>query len=494
MKVIGNLERTVQAGLALFLGCALLASTATPAGADQCARPSGGGCKKKIQAALDAAAPGEQVLVYPGYYRETLTISTQGVKLVGMGAAPQDVVVDGEGSGDVVDIEANGVTVKNVKLANGSSYGIYVDGTNARIVNVRVFGSSSSSVYVADGATGALLMNSSFQGYGATNVYVDADDAQVIGCYLATGDDEGIDAYGDNIRVVDNVVRNCEDDYGIYIEGDGAVVRGNEVNTADSELIYISGNDAVIANNRVHAGSSYGIEVYGDNPLIRDNVVYGSYGYGVAAYGDQMHVINNVSHDITDDYGMDIHCTSCTGGAVQGNLIYNIPDDETGAHITADGPGFVVQGNTMHHVSDTGFDISGSGMKILFNTAYAIGAEGEEAMEISGDNNEIRGNYVHHNNGSGIYVSGDNNVLKGNRALGNTDEGIEISSGDANRLVANTVRDNLGSGIYVGGGATNTVLNRNAGHRNSYLDFENYGSGTVLGTGANANDFGTTGP
>lgn len=66
-----------------------------------------------IQQAVDAALPGDLVLVAPGIYRESVVVATPGIELRGAGRT--DVVLDGNGVRDTgVLVAADGVSVRNL--------------------------------------------------------------------------------------------------------------------------------------------------------------------------------------------------------------------------------------------------------------------------------------------------------------------------------------------------------------------------------------------
>lgn len=107
------------AGIAGVLLLAGLAATAQPAAASV-QQPS-------IASLIAAASPGDTVIVPPGAYREQLVIDKQ-VTLIGEGRP----VIDGGGTGDVVVITADGVTIRGFVI-EGSGTNVSDEPTAVRL-------------------------------------------------------------------------------------------------------------------------------------------------------------------------------------------------------------------------------------------------------------------------------------------------------------------------------------------------------------------------
>jgi len=111
-----------------------------------------------IQAAIDAALPGDTVFVRKGIYRENLFI---GKALCLVGEDWQQTIIDGCGTGHVVYIKADNVKVTGFTIKNSSSEypysGIYLDeshgchiyGNNitAMYYGIRIYNSSNNYIY-----------------------------------------------------------------------------------------------------------------------------------------------------------------------------------------------------------------------------------------------------------------------------------------------------------------------------------------------------------
>jgi hypothetical protein len=78
-----------------------------------------------IQAAVDAAKPGDLVLVSPGTYKEAVTVETDDIVIRGLDR--NDVILDGEFQRDngIRVLEADGVAIENMTARNYTTNGFY---------------------------------------------------------------------------------------------------------------------------------------------------------------------------------------------------------------------------------------------------------------------------------------------------------------------------------------------------------------------------------
>ena len=82
---------------------------------------------RTIQAAVDAARPGDLVLVGPGVYREEVKVTIP--SLVVRGTDRNRVIVDGEfRRPNAISVTADGVAVENLTVRNALTNGLFWTG------------------------------------------------------------------------------------------------------------------------------------------------------------------------------------------------------------------------------------------------------------------------------------------------------------------------------------------------------------------------------
>jgi parallel beta-helix repeat protein len=524
----------LTAVLALFFGVGQ-ATAAT-----LCVNPTGAmGCFTTVQAAVDAAAPGDQIWVAPGVYYENVLVQTPSITIQGgvyssaapirrrvptpptwTPADPSLVIIDGRpdpncaDTGEAIWIDgADYVTIANLTVRHAYVDNIYSDGDYTTIDTVH---SLSSETY--DG------------------VYIDADYATVRNCYI-TANPLGVEIYGDNAQVGNNSIYN-NDNYGVYITGLAPVVVGNRIDGADYDGVYLGYADGgTVSQNTIRGASSYGVEVYDtDNCTVSSNDILSCTSGGIymdlcdesAASGNYIGGINGdgiyVSYDtvgnnvISDNTVEDLYregidvldldttvtgntirntgrtgmAVSSDGGTISDNLVEGARDESEGYDLMVENT--IVSKNVAQFNAGEGLRIEGDNNTISNNTARYNGSDWEGGFRIFGDNNTISGNLAEMNPGYGFTSYGDN-TLAGNTATNNYRTGIYLVStnGGTLQVNANVATNNHGEGIanFASTGTVNVINNTALGNR---TDICNDIPGGAIITTFTGNTFATGGP
>jgi len=171
-------------------------------------------------------------------------------------------------------------------------------------------------------------------------------------------------------------------------------------------LDYVS-NGKILDNNITNNGGRSVSFFGGSDNLVEDNTMVNN-GYGVTlTYGGNNKVLNNYIED-SDLYGIQLWNSD-------NNIVYENEVNHCGYYA-----------GTWH-----GIYISESGNPST--------------------NNTIRGNYVHNNKGSGIYVdSSDNNTIFANIIESNLDYGVYLDDSDDVNIIGNKIQFNSDGCISIG--------------------------------------------
>jgi len=195
---------------------------------------TGTGNYSNIQAALDAASPGDTIRVYAGTFSRNIYINTS-VTIIGNGSA--NSIITGNGPGNVINIQADWVTISEVNIANGNNFGIYIQWNHHNIT---------------------------------------ITDVNVSNC------DDGI--YADNVN--DLNISYCEiydnDDYGIYINhGWRNIICNNNITYNQEQIIVYNQFHSKINSNYIFNGYRGILNSGGDSNEVRHNIIANHWDEGI---------------------------------------------------------------------------------------------------------------------------------------------------------------------------------------------------------------------
>jgi hypothetical protein len=109
-----------------------------------------GGCHSSIQAAINAASPGDQVNVQPGTYDEDVNVNKDGLRLVGAGAGSTNIRGPIGGPGSTVAVTANNVTVAGFTITRLGNNTTDWNNPGLNSAGVSVQGQAISNMLVRD--------------------------------------------------------------------------------------------------------------------------------------------------------------------------------------------------------------------------------------------------------------------------------------------------------------------------------------------------------
>jgi nitrous oxidase accessory protein len=283
-----------------------------------------------VQAAVDAAAPGESV-VLTGRFDERVVVNTSGITLTTRDGA----VIDADGTGRVLTVRAPNVIVEHLWLRNSGSD----------------LGNEDAGVFLAERANDAVLRDIHMTEI-TFGVWVNgADRVRIAECYIKGRPD---------------VERRTDRGNGINLwETTDTVVHDNAI-TAVRDGIYYSWAGNVTSTDNVMWNNRYGVHyMYSDdNRLLNNTAVDNDVGYALMV-SQRLVVANNTAlrNDGISGHGVllkDIERSTVRDNTYVGNdhgiYAFNAQDNRitgnllrrngVGMHVTADSRGQTVTGNS----------------------------------------------------------------------------------------------------------------------------------------------------
>ncbi|MFA9445504.1 right-handed parallel beta-helix repeat-containing protein [Egicoccus sp. AB-alg6-2] len=239
-----------------------------------------------IQTAVDAAEPGDLVLVEPGVYAEQVTVTTP--QIVVRGTDRNAVIVDGQFEREMgVMVTADGVAVENMTVRDVTNNGFYWDGvTGFRGSHLTSINAGTYGIYAFDSVDG-VFEDSYASGSADGGYYVgQCEDCRTI-LNRVTAEWNGFGFSGTNasnsLYLVNStwrlngagIVPNTLDSQR-YAPSRGATIAGNYVaDNGNFDAPVVSATWPAFGHGIVLAG--------GVHHEVRDNVVLHHPGYGIAA-------------------------------------------------------------------------------------------------------------------------------------------------------------------------------------------------------------------
>jgi hypothetical protein len=290
------LRRSVLLGTAILLVIAGTVSVANAA--NLCVRPSGaGGCYTSIQAAVDAANSGDQIIIRSGKYTEQVTIIGKDLTLVGRDnavvqapAVMEQTLIDLTGSRPIIGVANAEVTIRN----------LIVDGLNSAANNPFIEGITFMDA-------GGVIRDNVIRnvGFGEPTLPID----ETTGAPLYQGDPivvVNLAATPRTVTIAENLIVNYND-IGIVVGSvpDPSTATGSNLTAhiLDNTLIGMGANDVI---------DQWGMSLFTDgvdDPLlfltgtvsgnrVRDMVTVDPFpfpGIGIFTFGNyNMHFTDNV--------------------------------------------------------------------------------------------------------------------------------------------------------------------------------------------------------
>jgi len=263
---------------------------------------------RTVQSAVDAADPGDLILIQPGVYREAVSVTTPG--LVIRGTNRNQVILDGEFTRpNGFFVTADGVAIENITARNYTTNGFYWDGvTGYRGSYLTAVDDWVYGIYAFDSVDG-LFEHSYASGSWDAGFYVGQCDPcnAVVTDVLAEFNGLG---YSGTNSSGDMYIVNSEWRYNV-----GGIVP----NTLDSELL-APGHDVVVAGNYIHHN--------GETERAPNRAAeWSSFGNGVVLAGVRDSVvrnnlmINNASSGVEVVSMIDANLWRSGGNEVRDNFI-----------------------------------------------------------------------------------------------------------------------------------------------------------------------------
>jgi parallel beta-helix repeat protein len=399
-----------------------------------------------IQAAIDTSETldGHTIFVEEGTYYEHV-VAYKSLSLIGENRS--NTIIDGGGTGVVIEITASNTNVTGFTVQNGSSGIMAHRADNINILNNVVVHNRWIGIYL----------------YDSNNNTINGNDA-------SHNENSGISSeFSNNNTILEN--RVADNKYGIYLRSSD----NNQItdcNIADNEYgVYSeSSNNNIINNNTVeNNGPGTGIELSGAKNTVQNNILTKNWNYGITMSGNNNVAFNNT---LTDHViaGIYLHGTG-SNNVICGNSVafgmfgvygYLLGRDSEQAHNNTICGNLFVHNEYGIYVYYHSWYLKECYNNIVINNTVTDNDYGIHFYDLNQNsyNNSISHNIIT-DNGYGIYLDGSyRNIIEENFVETNDWTGIYISNSKDNLIVRNNVTENV-FGMRLEYSSNNSIYHNN---------------------------------
>jgi parallel beta-helix repeat protein len=261
-----------------------------------------------VQEAINAANPGDTVIVYSGTYVENVIVNKRLTIRSQMGAENTIVhPVDPMTQKDVFEVTADNVTISGFTVTvmiGWGAKGIHLNAVEYCII-------SDNTCY--DNGAGIFLYNSDNNTIMNNNVSNNQD-----GMYLHNSD---------NNKIINNTASNSTSGRGIMLVlSSNNQILNNTVNSNQDEGIVLMErptSNNLIANNTVSSNRNYGIHLFAadNNKILNNTVLKNGVGIWLRGASKNNEIANNIV--LNNSYGIYLGDPSNNLGNCSNNIIYH---------------------------------------------------------------------------------------------------------------------------------------------------------------------------
>jgi F-box protein 11 len=359
-----------------------------------------------ITEAIEAANPGDRILVRPGLYPEWLVIDKPGLEIIGDGNL-DDVVVQAVGMGALLFKTTMGKVANLTLRQMGGGDWNCVDIVQGRLEldGCDITSDNLACVAIHDGADPRLRRNR-----------------------IHDGKQSGVF---------------------VYENGQGVLEDNDIFGNALTGVVIGGGGNPMVRRNRIHDGG-IGVFVYENGQgVLEDNEIFGNALGGVAIMKCGNPTLRR--NRIHDDKQSGVHVHTNGQGVLEDNEIY---DNALPGVAIMTGGNPTLRRNSIHDGKQGGVFVHNNGQGVLEDNEIYDNALSGVAIA-RGSNPTLRRNRIHDDEiGVFVYENGQG-VLENNDIFGNAHTGVAITEGGNPTLRRNRINKNDGWAVWVydeGGG------------------------------------------
>lgn len=376
---------------------------------------SGKGHHRTIGEAIEAATPGERILVKPGLYEEPIVLSKV-LELVGDGRQ-DDVVVQcaktpclsfrttmgrvgnitfrqiGVTDEPCIDIGQGRLELETCSVSSKTAMGITVrNGADPRIRYCNIHDNKKAGILISSDGVGTVEENTLFHNGGAGIEVTTGGSPTVRGNIIRDNGGPGVFVHDQGTGVVDsNDIFGNADGVSVAVSSKLTILRNTIRDNADVGVRVGGQAEGVVELNKVD-GNRQGVMVTHESRCtIRENRIRGSSGSGIQIIANSQAVIER--NKISEHSYFGVYVLSESTANIRQNQIHSC--SSSGIHV-GEKASATIEGNRVARNQHYGIDAEGPanivirGNKIIKNKSIGVRAQKTDTLTL--ENNDLREN------------------------------------------------------------------------------------------------------
>jgi hypothetical protein len=165
-----------------------------------------------IQAAIDAASPGDTIFVESGTYNESLDI---GESIILVGEDKFSTIINGLGAYNVIYVDSTNASIREFTITNGGT-GVYLNvAGGSQLLDLIVYNHTWAGIESYGSSDISIIKCVSYDNHDGIEIE-SACSAEIIECNIFNNDDDGIDcANSNNLRILNTSISH--NTWGTYL-------------------------------------------------------------------------------------------------------------------------------------------------------------------------------------------------------------------------------------------------------------------------------------
>ncbi len=380
-----------------------------------------------IQAAVNAANPDDEIIVYDGTYVENIVISTDSLHLYAHESSV--VVVDGDSADSTIHITGDDVSISGFQVTNCSNIagkaGIAIHGDDVDIENCVVEDNGKIGIRVDGSVQRAQIKKCILDLNGASGIAVLGEKTTIEGCFVNNSYSSGVTVQGGKeTRILASFFAgNNRENH----------ERGGGINFRDGA------NSASVVDCIVQDNKGFGVRIYSsDHVTLEETVIQDLSTYGLLIEGSS----NRLSVSTVSIEGCTYGVYFIDASSSSNTEFVEVAVSNSSQH------GFSLQGSN-HLIKDS-----------LVRDNTEIGIE----IRIDAPDNAIENCILENNGASGIAVWSSNTAITGCDVSESGFSGITVKNGEGAMIRESSFVDNnrkthdRGGGINLRDGAHFAII------------------------------------